>query len=254
MRKLFVSFALLALIVVLSQSSAQQPDPALFKLFGPVMRVVGDNPGTLAMNPGVQKEIKMDDEQIKSVQEKVAPLAFGGGFGRGKGKGEITPEAKERFTKMFEKLETLKDVPEEKLEEKIRETFKDEIEGPTKEAEKILKPEQMTRLRQIARQQGGPGAYLKPENVKDLSITDEQKTKLKEINTELQKDLAELRGGGMGGFRISPETREKMTALTKEATEKAVALLTDAQKSKWKELTGEPYTVQFGGFRPKKDN
>ena len=208
------------------------------------------------MNQGVQKEIKMDEDQVKAVREKVAPLGFGfgRGFGRGKGKGEITPEAKERFTKMFEKIGELKDVPEDQLEDKIRETFKDEIEKPTKEVEKILKPEQMKRLKQIARQQGGPSAYLKAENVKDLEITKEQKSKLKEINSDLQKDMAELRGGGMGGFRISPETREKMTALTKEATDKATAVLTDKQKTKWKELTGEPYTVQFNFRRPKKDN
>ncbi len=45
MRKICVSLALLTVIAVLSQSTAQQPDPALFKLFGPVMRVVGENPG-----------------------------------------------------------------------------------------------------------------------------------------------------------------------------------------------------------------
>ena len=113
----------------------------------------------------------------------------------------------------------------------------------------------MTRLNQIARQQGGPRAYLKAENVKDLSITDEQKTKLKSINTELDKDVGELRrSGGKGGFNIPPETREKIDNLTKEANEKATAVLTDEQKSKWKTLIGEPYTVQRFGGRPKKDD
>jgi len=258
MRKICVSFALLAVIVVLSRSSAQQPDPqAMFKTFRAVQRVVGDNPGALAANPAVQKELKMDEEQVKAVREKVIPagLGFGrGGFGKGK---DITPEAKEKMTKMFEKFQTLMEVPEDKLEDKIRETFKEEIETPTKEVEKILKPEQMTRLKQIARQQGGPAAYIKPDNVKDLGLKDEQKTKIKDISKELDKDITELTsggGGGMGGFRISPETREKMTALTKEATDKATAVLTDEQKSKWKELVGEPFTVQFGGPRPKKDD
>jgi hypothetical protein len=258
MRKICVSIALLSFIVVLSRSTAQQPDPAaMFKTFRVVQRVIGDNPGVLAANPGVQKELKMDEEQVKAVREKVIPagLGFGGFGGFGKGK-DISAEAKEKMTKMMEKFQALIDVPEDKLEDKIRETFKDEIEGPTKEVEKILKPEQMTRLKQISRQQGGPAAYLKPDNIKDLGLKDEQKTKIKEISAELDKDLAELRGGGggMGFGRVSPETREKMTALTKEATDKAVAVLTDEQKSKWKELVGEPFTVQQGGFRPKKDN
>jgi hypothetical protein len=46
-----------------------------------------------------------------------------------------------------------------------------------------------------------------------------------------------------------------MQSLNKEASEKAADVLTSEQKTKWKELIGEPYTVQrnFGG-RPKKDD
>jgi hypothetical protein len=255
MRKLLIPLALLGLMFVLSESSAQFGDPETAKVMRVAFRVMGDNPGALAANPGVQKELKMDDDQIKAVQEKV-PAAFGGGgLGKGKGKGkfELDDAAKERFSKYIEKIQSLKDVPEDKLEDKIRETFKEEIEGPTKEVEKILKPEQMTRLRQISRQQGGPAAYLKPENVKDLELTDDQKTKLRSISTELDKDVGELRrSGGKGGF--TPETREKIDSLTKEANEKAAGVLTDDQKAKWKTLIGEPYTVRFGGFRPKKDD
>jgi hypothetical protein len=257
MRRICVSIALLALIAVLSQSTAQQPDPAVFKLFGAVNRIIGDNPGALASNQGVQKELKMDEDQVKAVREKIGGSGFGFGGGRGKGRGkDAGGDFKERFAKMMEKVEKLKDVPEDKLEDKIREEFKEEIETPTKEVEKILKPEQMKRLMQIARQQGGPRAYLKPENVKDLSINDDQKKKLTEIATELEKDVGELRrsGGGMGGFRLSPETREKIENLNKEAADKAAGVLTAEQKTKWKELIGEPFTVQRGGFRPKKDD
>jgi hypothetical protein len=226
-----------------------QPDPKeMFKLFRPVMQVVGSSPGLLAANPGVQKELKMDDDQVKAVKEKVPQFGFGGGFGKGKN----DPEAQERMQKMFEKIQKLQDVPEDKLPEKIREVFKDEIETPTKEVEKILKPEQMSRLKQIARQQGGPGAYLLPENVKDLKLTDEQTKKIRTIADDLQKEMMELFQGG-GGF--SPETREKIQGLNKEASEKAADVLTSEQKTKWKELTGEPYTVQRGfGGRPKKDD
>jgi len=244
MRRILLAAALLTAMVGLSQVSAQ-PDPEVFKLMRPAMRVIGSSPGVLAGNPSVQKELKMDDDQIKAVKEKVPAAGFGGGR-FGKGKGEFTEEQKERMTKFMDKLGQLKDTPEDKLEDKIREVFKDEIEGPTKEVEKILKPEQMTRLRQIARQQGGPSAYLSPENAKDLKIADDQKKKLKDIADELQKDTMALFQGG-----FSPETREKMQMLNKEATEKATGVLTDEQKSKWKELTGEPFAVQFGGPRPK---
>jgi hypothetical protein len=244
MRRMFVATALFAAMLGVSQLPAQQPDPELFKLFRPVMQVVGSSPGLLAANPGVQKELKMDDEQVKAVREKVPQMGFG--FGK-----KNDPDAAERMQKMMEKLQGLKDVPEDKLADKIREVFKDEIETPTKEVEKILKPEQMTRLKQIARQQGGPAAYILPENAKDLKLTDEQKTKIKGISDELQKDVMELfRAGGMGGF--SPEMREKMTSLNKEAKEKADEVLTGDQKTKWKEITGEPFTVQRGPGGPRK--
>jgi len=245
MRRIFLAAALFTPMVGLSQVSAQ-PDPELFKLMRPAMQVLGTSPGVLAANPAVQKELKMDDDQVKAVKEKVPQMGFGGGFGKGK---NATPEQQERMAKMFEKLQSLKDVPEDKLEGKIREVFKDELEGPTKEVEKILKPEQMARLKQIARQQGGPSAYLRAENAKDLSLTDDQKKKLKDITDELQKDTMALFQGG-----FSAETREKMSMLNKEASEKASEVLTAEQKSKWKELTGEPYTVQPFRGRPKKDD
>ena len=264
MRRILLGTGLFVAMVALSQSNAQQPDPEMFKVFMAVGKVLRDNPAALVNNAGVQKELKMDEDQVKAAREKVVAAGFGGfggGFGKGGGNGkDLTDEQKEKGAKMLEKVQALKDVPEDQLEAKIRETFKEEIEGPTKEVEKILKPEQLTRLKQIARQQGGPGAYLKLENVGDLKVTDEQKKKLKDINDELQKDVGELRrgaGGGKGGFGpVPPEMREKMTALTKEANEKAVDLLTAEQKSKWKELIGEPYTVEFQGGRrpPKKDD
>jgi Spy/CpxP family protein refolding chaperone len=264
MRRIFLASTLFVGMIALSQSQAQ-PDPELMKVFRAVGRVMFDNPAALVNNQGVQKELKMDEDQVKAVREKVQTPGFGGGFGGGFGKGgkgkELTDEQKEKMTKYFEKVQGLKDTPEDQLDAKIRETFKDELETPMKEVEKILKPEQLTRLKQISRQQGGPGAYLKPENVTDLKLTDDQKKKLKEINDELQKDVGELRrgaGGGKGGFGpVPPETREKITALTKEANEKAAEVLTAEQKSKWKEVTGEPFAVEFGfggRQRPKKDD
>ena len=245
MRRIFLAAALITAMVGLTQVSAQ-PGPEMFTVF----RILGNSPGVLAANPAVQKELKMDDDQVKAVREKVSQMRFGGGR-FGKGKGELTEEQKERQAKFREKLEQLRDVPDDKLEAKTREVFKEEIEGPTKEVEKILKPEQFTRLKQIARQQGGPAAYLSAENAKDLKLTDEQKKKLRDIADELQKDTFALFQGGGGR---SPETFEKVAMLNKEATDKAAAVLTDEQKSKWKELTGEPFQVSPFGSRPKKDD
>jgi hypothetical protein len=47
-----------------------------------------------------------------------------------------------------------------------------------------------------------------------------------------------------------------MQGLNKEAAEKAADVLTSEQKTKWKEITGEPFTVQrgFGPPKQKKDD
>jgi hypothetical protein len=45
------------------------------------------------------------------------------------------------------------------------------------------------------------------------------------------------------------EVLPKIQALTKEYTDKAVAALNDSQKTTWKGLVGEPFTVQGRGGR-----
>lgn len=259
-RKLFGSTALVVgLVLVTGPSAAQQFDPELFKLLQPAMRVINSNPAALLSNAGVQKELKLDEEQIKAVGEMAKTSGFGfGGFGKG-GKGGFDDAAKERMTKMMDKLGQLKDVPEDKLEDKIREVFKEELEGPTKAAEKILKPEQAKRLQQIGRQNAGLRGLVAADTAKELKLTDDQTTKIKELATELEKDTAELMraaGGGKGGFGGgSPETREKITNLRKEAMDKAHEALTAEQKSKWKELIGEAFEVKREfPMRKKKDD
>src|SRR5437773_2365461 len=103
MRRIFLATALFTAMVGLSQVSAQ-PDPELFKLLRPAMQVLRTSPGALATNPAVQKELRMDDDQVKAVKEKVPPVGFGGFGGKGK---NATPEQQERMAKMFEKLQGL---------------------------------------------------------------------------------------------------------------------------------------------------
>jgi hypothetical protein len=258
-RKLSGLVALLIGLVLVAGQSSAQPDPEMFKLMMAANRVISSNPAALLNFPAVQKEIKLDEEQIKAVGEMNKNTGFGGfgGFGKGK-KLEFDDAAKERISKFMEKVNQLKDVPEDKLDDKIREVFKEEIEGPTKAAEKILKPDQAKRLAQIGRQRAGVRGLVSADTAKELKLTDDQAKKIKEIATELDKDVAELsppgKGGfgGGGGFGGSPETREKIANLRKEAMEKATEALTAEQKTMWKDLTGEPFELKFDFPRPKK--
>jgi Spy/CpxP family protein refolding chaperone len=177
--------------------------------------------GGLAMllgNEGVQKELKLSEEQTAKVKEFAEAQgekmreAFGGG----------RPD--------FEKMREMQKASTEAAEKLVKET---------------LKPEQQKRLKQIQLQQGGLMAFASEEVQKGLSLTDEQKEKLKTLGSDMQKDMQELRQGG-----FSPETMQKTRALTKEYMGKAADMLTDDQKAKWKEMTGEPFEVQMQRRRP----
>jgi Spy/CpxP family protein refolding chaperone len=178
--------------------------------------------GGLAMylgNPGVQEELKITDDQKKTIQEK---------------QGEMREKMQDTFAKLREAS------PEER-----QEMMKKVSAESTKMVKGVLKPEQYTRLQQIYWQNNVLTALTTDEDAeKKLNLTADQKEKLKGINEEMQKDRRELmqEAQGGGGFQaIQP----KMAALTKETNTKAAGVLTDAQKKTWKEMVGAPYEVKM---------
>ena len=114
----------------------------------------------------------------------------------------------------------------------------------------------------IFRRQIGVRAFLVEDTAKELSLTDSQKSKIKSVVDEYNKDVAELGGGfGKGGFKgfdkeKAAENQKKREKLTKAALADIDDVLTADQKKAWKEMTGEPFDTtklfQFGGAFPKK--
>jgi Spy/CpxP family protein refolding chaperone len=162
----------------------------------------------------VRKELKLTEEQVKKAQEL----------------GE----------KMREKFQELQGLQGEERRTKAQEMMKE----ADKQVGEILKPEQTKRLKQIGYQLAGAGAFANPDVAKALSISDDQKKEIQQINQDSFAQMRELFQGG------APDeaTMKKVQALRKEAAEKAEKLLTDEQKKKWKELTGEPFKgeIRFG--------
>ena len=69
-------------------------------------------------------------------------------------------------------------------------------------------------------------------------------------NNEIIKDR--IAGGSAGREKIQ-ESQKKIRANLKESYDKAVALLTEEQKKKWKTMTGEPFDLEKIRFQfPKK--
>jgi Spy/CpxP family protein refolding chaperone len=186
----------------------------------------GGGPLQLLQNEGVQKELKMSEDQVKKVQE-------------------VGKEIREKHQDDFAKLQEL---DQSERQAKFQELMKSINEESTKALAGVLKPEQEKRLKQISRQAQGAQAFMDPEVQKALKITDEQKDKIKTITTDAGKEMREIFQNAGGDFQ---EAGKKMQALRKETLEKVTGLLTDEQKKSWKEMTGAPFELQFGPRRPR---
>jgi hypothetical protein len=206
----------------------------------------GGGVGFLISNEAVQKELKMDKDQVDKATEEVKKV-------------------REKHADDFGKL---RDASQEERRAKMQELTKAVNEETLKAVGEVLKPEQMTRLKQIELQRASFMAFTRPEVQESLKLTTEQKEKVKTITDEANKDIQALRGaggqggrqgrgqggaggGGRGGFGAN---NEKVTAIRKETNEKLVALLNDDQKKTWKGMTGDAFDVPFTRPAPKKDD
>ncbi len=178
-------------------------------------------PGMLLSNKGVQQEIKATDEQVS----------------------KLNTLSEETRTKMTALREKFADVPQEERGEKMRTEMAPINADVEKSLATILKPEQVKRFHQIQRQTAGVNAFAQPRVAEELKLTDDQKAKIREINTELQTSTREAFTSA--GQDNREEAMKKITDLRKDAMAKAQALLTDDQKKAWKDMTGEPYEVKF---------
>ncbi len=198
----------------------------------------------LVTNKAVQAELKMSEEQVDKLKGwgrefmtksfeimKDKGVEFGKGGGGGKG-GGFSPE----------------------MQEKMAEAMSEINKVAMKELGEVLKEEQVTRLKQIQVQQQGINAFVNTDIAETLKLTDSQKTSIKGIMGDFQKESREIRteggkggggkgGGGKGGFGGNPETQKKIAKVEKEAVSKAVDLLDDSQKTAWKGLNGDAFDL-----------
>jgi Spy/CpxP family protein refolding chaperone len=170
----------------------------------------------LLAQESVQKELKLTPDQITKVgdaakKQQEARLAL---------PRDLAPEERRK-----------------KSEELNKETEKSVAD--------ILKPDQAKRLKQITLQQAGAAAFAREDVAKELNISAEQKQKLNDIQAAARKERQDLFQGGGG---LNEESRKKMAEITKNTNEKAMSVLTAEQKTKWNEMTGEPFKgeIRFG--------
>lgn len=111
---------------------------------------------------------------------------------------------------------------------------------------KILTPKQLRRAEQIVLQRRGPMlAFAMPQVAEALELTDKQKEKIKRIRGEMYGQFRDR-------LRQGQVTRQQSAEMAKRGNEKLFKVLTPAQKTKWKQMTGEPF--KFDSRRVEKQN
>jgi hypothetical protein len=175
----------------------------------------GGNLGFLLNQASVQEELKLSAEQ----KQKAA--------------GEME--------KLMGEFASLQGLDREQRTAKMAEINK----ASEKSASAFLDADQLKRAKQISLQLQYLQAFMNPEVADSLKLTGEQNEKLQSLQSGVRQEIQELFQGG-----FSEEARAKAQTLNKAAMEKAAALLTADQKTKWGELTGKPFTGEIVFRRP----
>jgi hypothetical protein len=106
----------------------------------------------------------------------------------------------------------------------------DQARANEAEANAILSPAQRRRLEEIALQAEGLGAFREPEVVAELSLTAQQRERIRTIEE------------AQFGWPRQPG-REAMAA-----SERVLEVLTAEQAAKWRKMTGKPVKGLLGPF------
>jgi len=173
-------------------------------------------PGAILTNPGVQKELKLTDDQVGKLKDALEKV-------------------RDNHKDDLPKLREMSREDRQKLMNAIRDESDKAIAG-------VLDAKQLKRFHQIRMQLVGVRSFNDARVEKALKLSDSQKKKLRTIFEDADKKMQELfQGGNVEG------AREKFQDIRKQTQEKATGVLTDEQKKSWKELKGQPFEFQRPG-------
>ncbi len=220
MRSMLRGVVGVGLVALLSGPALAQGGGRGFGMMG------GGGVGMLIGNESVQKELKLDDTQVTKAKEV----------------------ADKNREKMMAAREQSKELDQDERRKKMTELNKEVTESTLKAVGEFLKPEQVTRLKQISCQTRGANAFSDHEIATKLNITDAQKEEIKSIVDDSNAAMREL----FQGFQDDREgTMKKIAEHRKEALSKVVAKLNDEQQKTWKEMIGAPFELKMQPPRPR---
>ncbi len=123
--------------------------------------------------------------------------------------------------------------------------------GPDTDAEELdkvvkaaLDDKQRDRFEQLWLQSNGMLSLSEDKTGKAFSLTDDQKKKLNGIFEDYREKMKDLFMSSSGGGTEISIDHKKMEELKKEVEVKVTEVLTDEQRKKWKDMTGEKFDFE----------
>jgi hypothetical protein len=175
------------------------------------------------LRDAMRDELKLSDEQKEKLDEYLR---------------EQLPD----IMQFFQSLDGLGHDEKEPKLKAFRQTAQEKLAAVLKAT---LKEDQLKRLHQVELQQEGPFVLLHgdPKIAKALKVTDAQRRQFVPVMQELQKKVLPLIKEAESGGNHE-EIRSRVMKIKKEQEDKIEALLTDTQKTQWKELLGKPLAIE----------
>jgi hypothetical protein len=188
----------------------------------PFTRLSAAGVGTMVDNERVQRELRLTDDQTTKCKAIYAKI-----------------QAKHQ--------ETLERLRAQKQAQQIQELTKAVNQETLKAFAGVLQPPQLKRLQQIDLQQRGALAFLEPDIIKVLHLTEDQQDLVKTISADAAKEMKDSFSNPQAKL---DEVGKKIGELRKETMERVTALLSEAQRKTWQEMVGPPF--EFKITPPKK--
>jgi hypothetical protein len=137
------------------------------------------------------------------------------------------------------KVQQLSGAERKQAMQSLRQKSYQQLEAFLKE---ILTPGQLKRFAELKLQYDMPMIMLRPDVVEVLNVTDEQRQQFMTLIQEMQRVVGPLIQASRSGGNPQ-EILAKVTKLRLDCQGKIEALLSDAQKTQWKEMTGTPLVI-----------
>lgn len=194
--------------------------------------MMGGGMYALLANPDVQKELKLEEGQIKEITEA---------------RDKITKEAREALgSGERPDLRNMSEEDRAAFMEKMRKSGEETAKKMAEEAELILDPNQQERLMGIYLQVSFIDALISAPIMERIELSEGQK---KELESTREKAMTEMREVMQEAFRGGDRDaiRTKMEEFRKGLDEKYMAVLSKTQQTKVEELKGPKFEMSMGG-------